>query len=74
METEHYILSEVSFYGGEDCGSDYWRVFKFVDKDTKEEYYIKFQGCYSSWDGVDDWGCKLVEPKEKTIVVYEEIK
>ncbi len=56
-------------YGGEDCGSDYWSVVRFTD-DTGS-VLVKFQGWYASYNGADyeDWS--FVEPKQKTITVYE---
>ncbi len=59
----------VDRYGGEDCGSDYWAVYSFTRGD--ETAMIQFWGWYQSFEGAEyeDW--KFVEPKEKTVTVYE---
>lgn len=61
-------IKEIEQKGGEDQGSEWHIVLYFVDHDV----YIKVNGYYSSYDGVDfdDYG-KEVRPKEKTITVYE---
>lgn len=61
----------VEHYGGEDQGSDYWTVYKFTDNNTGEEVYIKFDGWYASYEGATYENCFVVQPKEKTVVVYE---
>ncbi len=68
-EFEDIKVDFVKSYGGENCGSDYWSVVKFTD-DTGS-VLVKFQGWYSSYHGADyeDWS--FVEPKQKTITVYE---
>jgi hypothetical protein len=61
----------VDSYGGEDQGSDYYTVYKFTDNDTGEEVYAKFQGWYQSYDGAEYESWSFVQPKEKTVIVYE---
>lgn len=65
------IVKEVHSQGGCDRGSDWRRVFLFINHDV----YIEVSGYYSSYDGVDfdeGWGCcKQVTPKEITVTVYE---
>lgn len=61
----------VSDYGGEGQGSDYWTVYKFTDNATGEEVFIKFDGWYQSYNGAEYESCFVVQPKEKTVVVYE---
>ena len=56
-------------HGGE--GSDFYSVILIRNPDNHDEqYYIKFQGWYTSYNGAeyDDW--QFVEPKQKTITVY----
>jgi hypothetical protein len=59
-------------FGGEDQGSEYWKVFKFKDLETNEEVYVKFECEYNSWDS-SDWEDDpfFVTPVEKAITVYE---
>lgn len=74
-ESELFSVEEVDNYGGEDCGSEYWMVFKVVDLTTKEEAYIKFEGSYDSWNGTDwDNMAFLVKPVKKVVTVFEVIK
>lgn len=63
-------IVNVDVYGGEGKGDTWYRVFHFVDHDV----YLKVNGWYSSYEGVDlsgEWNCvKEVKPTEKTITVY----
>lgn len=60
-------VSEAS-RGGEDAGSQYVRVYHFVNDDV----YVKITGYYASYDGTTfDDEFQEVTPKEKTITVYE---
>ncbi len=56
-------------HGGEGQGEDYWSVYKFTN--GKDTCYVKFDGWYQSYNGseFDEW--YFVEPKQKTITVYE---
>ena len=61
----------VDSHGGEDQGSDFWTVIQIRNPDNHDEqYYIKFQGWYSSYSGAEYEGWSFVEPKQKTITVY----
>ena len=61
----------VDSYGGEGRGDEYWSVYKFTDNNTGEEVYVKFDGWYQSYNGAEYENCFVVQPKEKTVVVYE---
>lgn len=61
---------EVESYGGEDCGSTWFKVYYF----PKHDVYLRVDGWYQSYNGVDFNGwedVKEVKPKEKVITVYE---
>ena len=60
---------EVDSYGGEGQGGTYFTVVYFIDHDV----YVKLDGYYTSYDGVDtnDYDYTEVKPQEKTITVYE---
>ena len=64
-------FSRVADYGGEDMGSEYWKVYKFTDKNTGEEVYIKFDGWYASYEGAEYTEMSIVQPVVKTVTVYE---
>ena len=66
-----FEYKSVDSYGGENQGSDFYSVMLIRNPDNHDEqYYIKFQGWYTSYAGADydDWS--FVEPKQKTITVY----
>ena len=61
----------VDSYGGEDQGSDFYSVILIRNPDDHDEqYYIKFQGWYASYDGAEYHNWSFVEPKQKTITIY----
>ena len=61
----------VDSHGGEGQGSDFYGVILIRNPDNHDEqYYIKFQGWYTSYDGAEYEGWSFVEPKQKTITVY----
>lgn len=59
----------VDNHGGEGEGDDYWSVYKFTKGD--DTVFVKFQGWYASYHGSDFNEWFFVEPKQKTITVYE---
>ena len=61
----------VDSYGGEGQGSDFYSVILIRNPDNHDEqYYIKFQGWYTSYDGAEYDRWSFVEPRQKTITVY----
>lgn len=56
--------------GGEDEGTEYWKVYYFEEHDV----YIKVNGYYSSYEGVSDIEMFEVFPKEVTITIYQKNK
>lgn len=52
--------------GGSDQGTEWWTVFFFKEHDL----YIKFDGYYTSYDGLEDVDTYQVYPKEVSITVY----
>jgi hypothetical protein len=64
-------VKQVFRKGGMDQGSDWQRVYHFVDHDV----YIKVDGYYSSYCGTefeDGWdSLSEVRPKEVTITIFE---
>jgi hypothetical protein len=59
----------VDSYGGEDCGSTYYSVYKFTE--NYEPIYIKFNGWYASHYGSEYRDFEFVTPQQRTITVYE---
>lgn len=76
LEYKNYLLENQEQVGGEGEGDHYHIVFSITNKDTSEKVFMKIDGYYSSWEGTDFYGNEpyLVEPKNKTIVVYEKVK
>lgn len=65
------IVEFVDGYGGEDCGSTYWIVFKVV-REGFEDTYIKFDGHYDSWNGTEWYSeFEIVNPVKKIVEVTE---
>ena len=61
----------VDSYGGEGQGSDFYSVILIRNPDNHDEqYHIKFQGWYASYNGAEYESWSFVEPKQKTITVY----
>lgn len=58
----------VDCYGGEGRGDDYWAVWKFID--NGEEYFVRFDGWYSSSAGAEFNKMELVKPVETKITKY----
>lgn len=55
-------VDEVQQHGGEGEGDQYWRVYKFVWEDGVTEAYLKFYGCWASYDGSEYSDVDLVVP------------
>ncbi len=70
-DPNHLNNKSVDSYGGEDQGSDFYSVILIRNPDNHDEqYYIKFQGWYASYNGVEYDNWSFVEPKQKTVTVY----
>lgn len=69
MDNNQIDYNEVDSYGGEDCGSTYYRVYCFQSKG--EKVYIKFNGWYASHYGSEYRDFEIVTPQQRTITVYE---
>ena len=70
-DNDPFEYKGVDSYGGEDQGSDFYSVILVRNLDDHDEqYYIKFQGWYASYYGAEYDNWSFVEPKQKTITVY----
>jgi len=69
MESIKTVYDELDSYGGEDCGSTYYRVYCF--QSGAEKVYIKFNGWYASHYGSEYQNFEIVTPQQRTITVYE---
>lgn len=63
-------IEQVDSYGGEDMGSDYWRIFKFTDKESGESVLVKFDGSYASYSGSTFESWFFVDPKQVMVTQY----
>lgn len=70
----NFNSSQEDHYGGEGKGSDYWTIFKLTDKETNDEFFVKFDGYYASYHGTDWETVSQVEPIEKTVKDWKEVK
>ena len=64
-------ISLVDDYGGEDCGSTFYTVYKFERGD--ETAYVQFDGYYQSYAGAEYEGMFEVSPKEVTKIEYVKV-
>lgn len=64
-----FTFEQVAHFGGEGQGSKFYAVWKITR--SGETVYVRFDGYYQSHYGTDYQGWKFVEPKQKTITVYE---
>lgn len=64
------MFTFIEHYGGEDCGADYYSVYR-VSNEEGHEAYVKFQGWYQSYVGSEYREWYFVEPVEKFVTVYE---
>lgn len=69
FKNANVTAKEIESYGGEDCGSTYYSVYKFTRGD--EEEIVRFDGWYASHYGTDFQDYKFVRPVEKTVIEYE---
>lgn len=71
IDNDEFAVSVKDSYGGEGRGDSYWYVFEIIDKNTSTNYYVKYNGYYDSWNGVN-WdycdGPVFVKPTEKVII------
>ena len=66
-----FEYKSVDSYGGENQGSDFYSAILIRNPDNyDEQYYIKFQGWYASYNGAEYQDWSFVEPKQKTVTVY----
>ena len=62
----------VDSYGGEGCGDDFWTVIETrLPDDPTTTQLVKLRGWYASYVGAEYNGWNFVQPKQKTITVYE---
>lgn len=57
-------------YGGEDLGSDYWRIYSLTNADG-DKIHIKLHGYYSSYEGVDYHNFYFVKPVQVMTTQWE---
>ena len=70
-DNDPFEYKGVDSYGGEgECSNFYSVILIRNPDDHDEQYYIKFQGWYASYDGAEYHNWSFVEPKQKTITIY----
>lgn len=73
------LVTSVDSYGGEGQGESYYSVVKITREDGSDETYMRTDGFYSSYDGVEHYGgfdscCYLVEPVQVMKTEYKRLK
>ena len=67
-----FEFKSVDSHGGEGEGSDFWTVIQVrLPGDDSETALVKLEGWYASYHGADYSGWRFVEPRQKTITVYD---
>ena len=70
-DNDPFEYKGVDSYGGEGQGSNFYSVILIRNPvNHDEQYYVKFQGWYASYNGAEYQDWSFVEPKQKTITVY----
>lgn len=69
----NFKIAEEAHYGGEGKGEEYWTVYKLTDKSTKDDYFVKFDGYYMSYDGTTWQSVSQVKPVEVKKRDWEEV-
>lgn len=64
-----FSFKHVDFYCGEGCGDNFYTVIQI--QDDEEEIFVRLQGWYASYEGVEYESWRFVQPKQKTVTVYE---
>jgi hypothetical protein len=69
------IVSSVENFGGLGGAGEYaWFVLRISPEDGSEPFLVRKEGYYASYDGSTwDGAFEIVEPREKTITVYEAV-
>ena len=71
-EEQGISYTHIDSYGGEGQGYEYWSVYEFTRDEDK--VYVKFNGYYQSYNGSEYDEYFFVEPKEKVVTEYVEVK
>jgi hypothetical protein len=68
-QPEGFKIALEEQFGGEGKGENYWLVFSVVSTATNEIVFIRFNGWYSSDDGLhfEETGFELVEPRQVSV-------
>jgi hypothetical protein len=68
------VTTVESFGGGEGSGEYTWFVLSIEPEDGLDTFLVRKEGYYASYNGTEwDGAFEIVEPREKTITVYEPI-
>lgn len=70
----NFKISQEDHYGGEGKGSDYFTIFKLTDKVTEDDFFIKFEGYYASYEGTTWESVVEVKPVEVKKRDWKEVK
>lgn len=73
QELSGFDYKSAGHYGGEGLGNEYWSVyeFRYTNLPDSPTVFVKFRGWYASYEGATYESWSFVEPKQKTITVYE---
>ena len=74
-ENDNFKIIKVQETGGDEGDGEYMDfVFHITRKSDMVDGYIKFEGYHDSWSECYYHTIKVVQPKEVTVTIYEDIK
>jgi len=74
-ENDNFKIIKVQETGGYEGDGEYMDfVFHITRKSDTVDGYIKFEGYHNSWSDCYYHTIKVVQPREVTVTIYEEIK
>jgi hypothetical protein len=73
LRTNCLNWTQVKTYGGhEGDGEECWSVYKFYNSED-DVAYVKFDGCYQSYNGSEYQEFYVVEPVDRMVTFYENV-
>lgn len=74
-ENDNFKIIKVQETGGDEGDGEYMDVvFQIIRKSDMIDGYIKFEGYHNSWSECYYHTIKVVQPREVTVTIYEDIK
>lgn len=72
IDSSKIYVDDESSFGGEGEGETYWKIYK-IDHPVHGLGYIKYQGQYDSWNGVEWDDPNMVTPVQVMVTQYKDL-